>query len=91
MNYVAQNNIYETATAVATRSGSRATCSVVAHYSWSLVTATVDSIGVTYSVTVTTPSNVAVPYEYRYVSWTAAIPVPSGTGTVTTKAVTATI
>jgi hypothetical protein len=90
----AKNLIHETATVLATRSGSTATCTVNIPYSWNLVTATTDKVVLGYQITapvevptgsVTSTLPARVSEQPRY----AAIPVPIS-GSTTTEDLTVT-
>jgi hypothetical protein len=82
--------IVETAGAVATRSGSTATCSVTIPYSWNLVTPTTDKLYVLYSLT--SPVNVTLGYPIPSRASHLNAPPTSvpATGSTTTLAVNAT-
>jgi hypothetical protein len=90
----AKNLIHETATVLATRSGSTATCTVDIPYSWNLVTPTTDKVVLGYQITapvevptgsVTSTLPARVSEQPRY----AAIPVPLS-GSTTTEDLTVT-
>ena len=80
----------EEASALATRSGSTATCTVNIPYSWSLATASTDSVTLGYTIEAPAEATVAASQPSRFSNHNLpSINVPA-TGTTTNETVTAT-
>jgi hypothetical protein len=85
------NFITEQAGALATRSGSTATCTVNIPYSWTLNSASTDTVSLTYSIQA--PAEAAVSASFPNRTSTHSLPsikVPAN-GATTTETITATI
>jgi hypothetical protein len=82
--------VVETAGAVATRSGSTATCSVAIPYSWNLTTPTTDKLYLTYSVQSPVNYTKGDPLPSRYGRVNVPASTVPATGSTTTLAVATT-
>jgi hypothetical protein len=85
------NFILEEASALATRSGSTATCTVNIPYSWNLATGSSDKVMLAYTISAPAEASASasLPSRLSEVEDFATIAVPT-TGTTTTETVTAT-
>ena len=82
--------IEEQATALATRSGSTANCTVNIPYSWNLATSTTDMINLQYTISAPAAATVAASFPSRLsIQSLPAIKVPAS-GATTTTAINAT-
>jgi len=86
------NEIIESATVVATRSGSTATCSVTIPYSWNLGSSTTDKVSLGYQIIapVEATGSSVLPNRLSEQTAFATIAVPA-TGSTTTETLTPTI
>ena len=84
------NFVQEEAAALATRSGSTATCTVNIPYSWNLSSASIDKVTLTYSIEAPVEATATTAFPQRMSTQSlATIAVPTS-GTTTTETVTAT-